>query len=336
MQHSVRWAAVGLVIVAGVVALSAMLLLAAGNDADTVPAVTPPTGAARWQHVEVNRDAPFLPVLANTDLAAGANRLSFTVQDADGISRAGLRVAVKLYNLDADPDTPVGQQFARFIDYGAVTPVPAAHRHTEGSSLSDNARYVGAGVYVVPAFFSAPGDWGIEFLISESDDSPPVPVLFRLHVRERAAAPQVGEQAAPVATRTLLSEPDIHRLTSDLVPEPGLYQQSLDDALQGGLPIILIFSTPAYCHSRTCGPSLAVVKSIWREYVPRVTAIHVEVFENPQEPDALREAPAFIAWCLPSEPWIFLIGADGRIVARYEGTITAEELRADVRMLLGE
>ena len=335
MQHSARWAAAGLVIVASVVALSAALLLASGSGADAVPVATSPSGVARWQQVEVNRYAPFLPVLANADLAVGANRVSFTVRDADGINRSGLRVAVNLYNLAVDPETPVGQQFARFIDYGEVSPVPAAHRHADGTSLSDNARFVGAGVYVVPAFFSVAGDWGLEFVISEAEDAASVSVLFRLQVRERAAAPQVGEQAPSVATRTLLSEPDIHRLTSDLVPEPGLYQQSLDEALNNNRPIILIFSTPAYCHSRTCGPSLEVVKSIWRESVPRVTAIHVEVFENPQEPEALREAQAFIAWRLPSEPWIFLIDADGRIVARYEGTITAEELRADVRTLLG-
>ena len=35
------------------------------------------------------------------------------------------------------------------------------------------------------------------------------------------------------------------------------------------------------------------------------------------------------------KPW-FVIDAEGRIVSRYEGTITEPELRADVAALLGE
>jgi glutathione peroxidase-family protein len=79
-----------------------------------------------------------------------------------------------------------------------------------------------------------------------------------------------------------------------------------------------------------------VVKEVWRSYAAQIDAIHVEVFENPAEPDALREAPAFLAWNLPSEPWVFVVDGDGRITARFEGTITEAELRGEVRRLVGE
>jgi hypothetical protein len=155
-----------------------------------------------------------------------------------------------------------------------------------------------------------------------------------LQVRERPSAPAVGEPAIAVATRTVRDEPRLERLTSDLIPEPGLYALSIDDALESDRPLILIFSTPAFCHSRTCGPSLEVVKGVWRDFAADIDAIHVEVFENPDEPDDLREAPAFNAWRLPSEPWIFVIDGDGLIFSRYEGTITAAELRGDVSSVL--
>ena len=159
-------------------------------------------------------------------------------------------------------------------------------------------------------------------------------MLFRLAVRERRAAPPVGLAAPATASRTLLDEPDLRRLTSDPAPEPGLYQLSIDDALANGRPLLLVFATPAFCHSRTCAPTLDVVKAVWRDHAGEVDAIHVEVFENPHEPSALEESAAFLAWDLPSEPWVFVIDARGVIVAAYEGSVTDRELRGDVEALL--
>jgi hypothetical protein len=39
-------------------------------------------------------------------------------------------------------------------------------------------------------------------------------------------------------------------------------------------------------------------------------------------------------WKLESEPWTFLVGGDGRIKAKFEGSVSADELRAAVRSTL--
>jgi peroxiredoxin len=39
-------------------------------------------------------------------------------------------------------------------------------------------------------------------------------------------------------------------------------------------------------------------------------------------------------WGLPSEPWTFLVGADGRIKAKFEGSVSVDELAAAVRRSL--
>jgi hypothetical protein len=36
-------------------------------------------------------------------------------------------------------------------------------------------------------------------------------------------------------------------------------------------------------------------------------------------------------WKLPTEPWTFLVGADGKIAARFEGTVSVNELEQAVR-----
>jgi len=41
-----------------------------------------------------------------------------------------------------------------------------------------------------------------------------------------------------------------------------------------------------------------------------------------------------IAWGLQSEPWLFLIDANGTIVARYEGGITREEMTPALENLI--
>jgi hypothetical protein len=39
-------------------------------------------------------------------------------------------------------------------------------------------------------------------------------------------------------------------------------------------------------------------------------------------------------WGLPSEPWVFLVGADGLIKARFEGTVSVRELDEAVQQHL--
>ncbi len=337
MLNRVQWtgrriAVVGAALMAaaaGVAIAAAVLALSGGSSQSGLPA-----DADSWDVIRVDADLAYLPTLANADLAVGPTRLSFVVQDADAIIVSDVDVVASLYDLERDREHAVSTQPAAFIPYGAESPVPTPHRHADGSP-SDDARSVGAGVYVVPVTFTHAGVWGLEFRITpRGGGADASTVRFRLSVRERPQAPAVGDPAPRSRTRTLADEPDIRRLTSDLAPEPGLYQLSVDEALDQGGPLIVAFATPAFCHSRTCGPTMDIVKQVWRAHAPAVRAIHVEVFENPDEPDALREAAAFLEWGLPSEPWVFVVDTAGRISARFEGTLTVQELEAAVRAAL--
>ena len=321
--------ALGAIVPAAVIVVVVVLTVGGKDDAG----VALPVGVDPWEAVIVDPNAAYLPTIANADLAVGRNRLTFVVQDREGFSVSDLEIVARLYDLGGDRSRPVREESAEFIDFGAESPVPEAHTHPE-DSVSDDALSI-RGAYVVPATFDRAGEWGIEFAIrAVGSDVEPTLVRFRFSVREHSAAPAVGEPAPRSRTRTLADEPDIRNLTSDPRPEPGLYQLSIDEAIAQERPLIVAFSTPAYCHSRTCGPTLEVVKEAWRDNAGRVNAIHVEVFENPQEPEALRESAAFQEWHLPSEPWVFVIGGDGKIAARFEGTVTARELREAVEAAL--
>ena len=95
-------------------------------------------------------------------------------------------------------------------------------------------------------------------------------------------------------------------------------------------PPLVVFSTPAYCQTATCGPQLDVIKQVKVEYADTMNFIHVEVYDNPHEIEGdLTNAvisPTVEEWGLPSEPWTFVIDSNGVIRAKFEAFTTREEL----------
>lgn len=310
-----------------------LLVSAACADSPASPTSSPPGSADPWL-AGADPEARWLPVLASRDLAVGLARLAFTLEGGDPAAPAP-RVRAALYDLAADAQQPVASQYARFLELAPAGQAAAPfqpHAHQGGFSVSDELVPVGRGVYIVPLRLPHAGEWGIAFEID--DGTRREEVRFRFSVRERAAAPAKGDLARASRTRSLGDAP-LAELTSDPNPEPALYQLSLAEALAQGRPLLLVFATPAFCHSRACAPVLEAVKSVWRARAGELIALHVEVFENPHQPEQLREAPAFVEWRLPSEPWTFVIDHQARIYTAYEGAVSAAELVQDVDEVLG-
>lgn len=318
----------------GSFAASVVLLASAcGSDGNT-PQSAREVGhgvGSDWDVVEAGGDVRWLPVLATRDLAVGVKRIAFSL---DGLraNEPAPTIRVSLFALDADRELPRSVQYARFIPYDPGVGI-TAHAHAN-SSVSDRALPVGRGVYVAPIQLDAAGLWGV--LLEMSSDEAEEEARIRFSVRERPSAPRVGEPAPSIDSRTRSQAESLAELTSDPDPEPGLYAVSIAEALEQGRPLLLAFATPAYCHSRTCAPVLDTVKAVWREFSDRINGIHVEVFENPDNPQRLVESEAFAAWRLPSEPWVFVIDADGVIRYAFEGAVTEAELRSAVEWVVQE
>jgi hypothetical protein len=71
------------------------------------------------------------------------------------------------------------------------------------------------------------------------------------------------------------------------------------------------------------------VDSVRRYARSGIRFIHVEIYKDndPRQGENrwVRE------WHLPSEPWTFLVDADGRIEAKFEGSLSVRELTQAVR-----
>lgn len=138
--------------------------------------------------------------------------------------------------------------------------------------------------------------------------------------------------AFPSDTPTLDDAPAA-RLTTAKPPDVELLRVSGKDALEAREPFVLVFATPKFCVSRTCGPVVEVVDSVRRRFAPDgIRFVHVEIHEGLSP--ALGVNRWVREWKLPSEPWIPLVGADGRIKAKFEGVVSARELETAVRRFL--
>lgn len=144
----------------------------------------------------------------------------------------------------------------------------------------------------------------------------------------------VGESAPLSESRTLEDAP-IEDLTSDPTPVESYYQMTVAEAVESG-PSVLVFATPAWCTSQSCGPLLDQVQEIESEF-PDLNYVHVEIYENIHvtNRDALVLVPTVEEWGLPSEPWLYVTDDGGTVTAAFEGAVSEAELRGALEAVSG-
>lgn len=141
---------------------------------------------------------------------------------------------------------------------------------------------------------------------------------------EDSVVPVPGDEAIAVATPTTEDDLGLEELCTR--PEDcSMHGTSLDTALAEGRPVMVMFATPAYCQTAVCGPGVDTMQEVAdsREWGD-LAFIHAEIYEDAGQ----TVAEHVRAWQLPSEPWLFAIDREGRITARLDGPMIAEELRA--------
>jgi hypothetical protein len=276
------------------------------------------------------------PVFAFSEAVAGKNRIAIgLVRNNTPLNEPKAKVHLRFFNLDANnPQQIVSESDAAYYGQG----LPAAF-------------------YVAYPNFDKPGNWGVEIQTQLPGQAQPSVSKQRLEVKERSNVPNIGDPAIATKTLTVKDVPDVAQLSSGPNPDPAMYQISLDQALTSGKPTALLFATPAFCRTATCGPSLDVMQGLQKIYGDKVNFIHVEVYKYPfdqsfnlqakAEAQATQEkrpltaeearaglSDAMVAWRLSSEPWLFLIDAKGIVAGRYEGGLTKEEIGPALEKLI--
>ena len=153
--------------------------------------------------------------------------------------------------------------------------------------------------------------------------------LGALDVSARSRSVAVGAPAPRSDTPTLATAPAT-RITTSRPPDLPLLRYSVAGSLAAHKPFVVTFATPKFCTSRTCGPVVDVVEAARRRFAARgIRFIHVEVFQDNNPTRGYNRW--MLQWGLRSEPWVFLVGRDGRVKAKFEGSVSEAELAAAIR-----
>jgi len=193
------------------------------------------------------------------------------------------------------------------------------------------------GVYTAQVAFDRPGFWGVAAVV-DVNGRQEVKKAFK--VAAKHSVPMPGDAALPTQNLTV-STPgaapqaiDSRASANVPVPDPDLHRTTVAQALAEKRPVLLTISTPTYCVSLFCGPITDMVGELGRQYGDRARFIHVEVWKDYQAKELNDAAKEWIAQGPDiQEPWVFLIGADGKVTARFDNIATRSELEALLQRL---
>ncbi len=256
-------------------------------------------------------------IVITTDMAVGQNRLLFGIIDRDGMPVRAESSEVSAYLLVPNEDAREikASAPARFVIWPSAV----------------------GGVFVAELDLDTAGAYEID-VNSISDDGTPVFAQASFMVKETTDTPAIGAPAPASVTVTGADVEDLSHITSSAEPDPGLYEYSIHEALQQGKPLVIVFATPAFCVSATCGPQVEELTKVKESQGDQANYIHVEVFENPHLLEGGRPSGGLVAavdeWGLPTEPWTFIVDSQGLVHAKFEQFTTAEEIEAKLLEIL--
>ena len=265
------------------------------------------------------------PVLLNSALAGGENRLTFGFfrSDTSLILEASGRVWI--YRLD---ESRRGAFVGSYELQRAAFSQQTDHKHDDGSTHVHEDPLVA--VFHATVDFDRTGDWGAE-LDAEIEGERRRLRVQPFNVLERTPEPQAGDTLPESPHVTLRDTDDISAVSSMAEPIPELNELTVAEAVATGKPVLVAIATPAYCQSRFCGPLMeAVVVPLWEEFGGEVQFVHVE----PYELDEVRATGRLVAiplledWQLQTEPWIFIAARGGAVTAKFEGVASLADVRA--------
>ena len=285
------------------------------------PADAPPVAHPDWA-VTAGAAPEIIPIVVSSLVEAGPSRFLYSLTDAEYRVLASPEVGtrVSFYALERDPETPVATLEGTFLD-----------------------TQVGRGMYRVAMEFDCSGEWGME-LVAALEDGTSASERLRFRVHPDGPVVGVGEPAPRSETLTATSAEELSLVTTDPEPYPAAYERSVAEVVTAGQPSIVLFATPAFCQTGTCGPTVDLVKAVAQEYEDRVGFVNVEPYrlhmtENGLQPELsaegqLQPVQAVLDFGIPVEPYLFVIDAEGDVFARFEGVVGEDELRAAIEDVL--
>jgi len=228
---------------------------------------------------------------------------------------------------DPGPSAP-----ARYV------PVPGTEPSGDAPAIVTGAR----GIYEADGVvFDSPGVW--EVALSPEIESVAQRLKATFVVTESSPIPAPGDRALRTENLTMDSKGvpesaiDSMAAVGEGIPDPELHRWTIAEAIEQGRPALVLFGTPAFCESLFCGPEVEELQRFANEHPDRAVYIHVEIWRKYEPPEVQVVNQAAADWLLRgdnmTEPWLYLIGADGVIVDRWGSLFDADEVAAVLEAL---
>jgi hypothetical protein len=264
--------------------------------------------------------------VASYDIAAGEPTrflVGLFTSRNEGVTGGTVELGFSFLGTGGQSPEPAGSATATFL------PIPGEevdHEHPEAGPAAE-----GRGVYQAPdTVFDRAGFWVVE--VTAEVDGEPLTAESTFEVVAEHRFPAVGDRAPRTENLVIGSDApagavDSRELEEGEIPDPGLHDSTIAEAIAAGRPALVVLATPVFCVSQFCGPVTDMVEDLSEEYADRADFIHVEIWRDFQN-KVVNESAA--EWVLRGgsvlEPWVYLIGADGKIAARWDNVATPQEI----------
>ena len=292
--------------------LAASLAAACGSAATATPTTAPaavpaPAGSGGLE-----------PILATKVLNVGAQRVAFLLTTPGSLVTVPQAMVTSVFLGDGQAATETKRADFHLWPYGV------------------------RGSYATEFNFDRPGRWRLDIEVDHEG------VQGQTHVDVDVAAesivPGIGTVPPLSHNKTLPDVGDIRRLTTHYEPDPDLYQLTIAEAVATGMPTVVVFASPAFCTSPTCGPQTETVTELKEGYSDQANFIHVEIYDNPHLIQGDLSQATLVQsvndWGISAVPgwfnesWTFVLGPDGAIAQRFEGYAALEELEEALKVVL--
>lgn len=253
--------------------------------------------------------------LATPTVNPGASRLAFGVIDQAGAFVYG-------------PTAVYVAADERSRAFGPY-PAPADPLVTEPAFRSRQAASEGdifAAIYESEPEF---GDWkqAVVLTVTKGDgELIGAGTTVKVIPEDEERVPVVGERVPVTDTDTTETAP-ISEIETRIPPDT-MHATNLADVI-GERPVALLFATPQLCESRVCGPVTDIAAQLQEKYGDEMEFIHQEVFVDNQPAKGFRKP--LVDFGLRTEPWLFVLDADGKVTARLQGSFGVEAFEEAVQ-----
>ncbi|MEO8541530.1 MAG: hypothetical protein ABI577_17440 [bacterium] len=314
-------------------ACACILFAACGGDDDDASSAKPtqfPQSSDPAKNIPANQVGVVNAVVAGSDWFVGENNFVFGITNKQDQPEGGATARATFYDLrDQQNPKPVfsldAVQSAPGV--GKIVTVTHANGETHTHGGQDDNR-VG---YYVTAKFDHAGIWGLAVEATLKDGTKGVStVSFQVYPKANVLAP--GMAAIKSDNLTKADVKDISEIDSG-TPANDMHDVKIKDSIAKGRPLVIVFSTPAFCTSRFCGPVNEEVESLQQTYRDQVDFVHIEIWRNFDQKLMNPTAREWLIWPDGSlrEPIVFVVDKTGKIFDRWEGPVARNIMEPSVK-----